>query len=346
MSALVLILGFLAALDGDAQLSYAAHGRELGDGNAKPRCAKLSDDAGRKFLGKLLDQREVAIVEGRPDASDHFSIVDCISDLPRARTAAGIDCNLQVELNRLRNLMLPGIDANQCVEPELCDEDSVHGQAADCRIATMNLIVVTVAAYLIGSVSFAVWVSRVFALPDPRSYGSGNPGATNVLRTGRKVAAALTLAGDAGKGWLAVYIAGRYGTGPEISEAAACVGVVLGHIFPVFHRFVGGKGVSTAAGALLALNIWLGLGTIATWIIVAAVLRISSLAALVAAFFAPVCTAILFSAMHAFFWGVLVVAALLLVRHTGNIANLVAGTEGRIGEHNTGTARPTEERVS
>jgi glycerol-3-phosphate acyltransferase PlsY len=210
----------------------------------------------------------------------------------------------------------------------------------------MNPIVVALAAYLIGSVSFAVWVSRVFALPDPRSYGSGNPGATNVLRSGRKVAAGLTLIGDAGKGGLAVYLAVRYGAGPEISEAAAYVGVVLGHVFPVFHRFAGGKGVSTAAGALLALNAWLGLGTIATWIVIAAVFRISSLAALVAAVFAPACAAILFDAEHAFFWGVLVVSALLVVRHKENIANLVAGTEGRIGERNTGTTGQTEERAS
>jgi glycerol-3-phosphate acyltransferase PlsY len=210
----------------------------------------------------------------------------------------------------------------------------------------MNPIVVALAAYLIGSVSFAVWVSRAFALPDPRSYGSGNPGATNVLRTGRKIAAVLTLVGDAGKGWLAVYLAAHYGDGPEICEALACVGVVLGHVFPVFHRFAGGKGVSTAAGALLALNAWLGLGTIATWIVIAAVFRISSMAALVAAVFAPACAAILFDAEHAFFWGVLVVSALLVVRHKENIANLVAGTEGRIGERNTGTTGQTEERAS
>ncbi len=210
----------------------------------------------------------------------------------------------------------------------------------------MNPIVVALAAYLIGSVSFAVWVSRAFTLPDPRSYGSGNPGATNVLRTGRKAAAALTLLGDAGKGWLAVFLAGRYGAGPEISAAAACVGVVLGHVFPLFHRFAGGKGVSTAAGALLALNVWLGLGTIATWIIIAAFFRISSLAALVAAFFAPACAAILFNAEHAFFWGVLALSVLLVVRHKDNIANLVAGTEGRIGERKAGATEQAEERAS
>ena len=120
-------------------------------------------------------------------------------------------------------------------------------------------------AYLIGSLSFAVIVSRAFALPDPRSYGSGNPGATNVLRTGRKLAALLTLIGDGGKGWLAVFLAARYAAdyGVDAAGIAACaVAVFLGHIFPVFFRFKGGKGVSTAGGILLAINPWLGLATI------------------------------------------------------------------------------------
>src|SRR3989454_238571 len=145
-------------------------------------------------------------------------------------------------------------------------------------------------AYLIGSLSFAVIVSRAFALPDPRSYGSGNPGATNVLRTGKKLAALLTLIGDGGKGWLAVFLALRYATeyGVDAMGVAACaVAVFLGHIFPVFFRFKGGKGVSTAGGILLAINPWLGLATIATWIVIALFFRYSSLAAIVSAVFAP-----------------------------------------------------------
>ena len=200
----------------------------------------------------------------------------------------------------------------------------------------MNPVVVALAAYLIGSVSFAVWVSRLFKLPDPRSYGSGNPGATNVLRTGRKAAAALTLLGDAGKGWAAVFLAARYGTQAEISVAIACVAVVLGHVFPVFHRFVGGKGVSTAAGALLAMNAWLGLGTIATWAAIAACFRISSLAALIAALFAPAFALVLFNYRHPYVWGVAALALILIARHQDNIRNLLAGTEGRIGERKTG----------
>src|SRR5712675_2789359 len=126
-------------------------------------------------------------------------------------------------------------------------------------------------AYLIGSISFAVIVSRALGLPDPRSYGSKNPGATNVLRTGKKLAALLTLIGDGGKGWLAVFLASRYAAeyGVDAMGVAACaVAVFLGHIFPVFFRFKGGKGVSTAGGILLAISPWLGIATIATWTVI------------------------------------------------------------------------------
>lgn len=200
----------------------------------------------------------------------------------------------------------------------------------------MNLIVVGLIAYLIGSVSFAVLVSKAFRLPDPRSYGSGNPGATNVLRSGRRSAALLTLIGDGVKGALAVYLGWRYGADATHAQALAAVGVVLGHIFPLFHRFAGGKGVSTAAGVLLALNPYLGLGTLATWLMVAYFFRISSLAALVSALFAPFFSAILFHVGHPYFWGVSAVSALLILRHRANISNLLAGTEGRIGERRTG----------
>ncbi len=193
-------------------------------------------------------------------------------------------------------------------------------------------------AYLIGSLSFAVVVSRAFRLPDPRSYGSGNPGATNVLRTGRKLAALLVLIGDGGKGWLAVFLAQRYAADfglDTIGVAGCAVAVFLGHLFPVFFRFRGGKGVSTAAGILLAIHPWLGLATLATWIIIAFFFRYSSLAAVVSAVFAPA---------YAFLMGVLgfelgymlpaviLVAVLLVWRHKSNILNLVAGKERRIGE--------------
>jgi len=203
----------------------------------------------------------------------------------------------------------------------------------------MNPIVAVVAAYLVGSVSFAVIVSRAFALPDPRSYGSKNPGATNVLRSGSKAAALCTLVGDAAKGWVAVYLAQRLSGGDATIAALAAVAVVVGHLYPVFHRFAGGKGVSTAAGVLFALNVWLGAGTLGSWILIAAFFRISSLAALVAAAFAPFFAVILYDAAHPYFWGVIVISALLVWRHRVNVANLIAGTEGRIGERRTGSGK-------
>src|SRR6267143_1276305 len=154
-------------------------------------------------------------------------------------------------------------------------------------------------AYLIGSLSFAIIVSRAFSLPDPRTYGSGNPGATNVLRTGKKLAALFTLIGDGGKGWLAVFLALRYASdyGVDATGVAACaVAVFLGHLLPMFFGFRGGKGVSTAGGILLAVDPWLGIATIATWIAIALFFRYSSLAAIVSAVFATLYYFFLFGA--------------------------------------------------
>jgi glycerol-3-phosphate acyltransferase PlsY len=201
-------------------------------------------------------------------------------------------------------------------------------------VATLTLSVI---AYLIGSVSFAVIASRAFGLPDPRTYGSGNPGATNVLRTGKRAAAALTLLGDSLKGWLAVVIAARFAPAEslELTMAAAAVLVVVGHMYPVFFRFRGGKGVSTALGVLAALNVYVALGTLATWLVMAAFFRISSLSALVAALFAPFFMLILYSHEHPFFLGVAVISVLLIWRHRSNIGKLIAGTEGRLDSKNT-----------
>ena len=195
-----------------------------------------------------------------------------------------------------------------------------------------------VVAYLIGSVSFAVVVSRVYGLADPRTYGSKNPGATNVLRSGNKAAAGLTLAGDAFKGWLAVFLAQYFGARFGIGDsgiALVALAVFLGHLFPVFFKFVGGKGVATALGSLCAVDVWLGLATLATWLIVAAVFRYSSLAAIVAALLAVF--------YHAMFWQIsevtlaLALMALLLVwRHSENIAKLISGKETRLGASKTG----------
>src|SRR5437879_8688841 len=191
----------------------------------------------------------------------------------------------------------------------------------------MQSALTVLAAYCLGSVSFAIAVSRLMQLPDPRTYGSGNPGATNVLRTGKRAAAALTLAGDAGKGWLAVWLAQLYA--PE-AAALAGLAVFLGHLFPLFHRFKGGKGVATAAGVLFGLDVWLGLGSLATWIVIAAFFRYASLASLVAALLAP---------FFAWYIGlsfdilplVHTIAAPLAWRHKGNIGRPFGGTESRNG---------------
>ncbi len=198
----------------------------------------------------------------------------------------------------------------------------------------MATIVFVAAAYLIGSLSFAVIVSRMFGLPDPHSYGSGNPGATNVLRTGRKLAAALTLAGDTGKGALAVVLARHFAAdyGVDMSGIAlVALAVFLGHVYPVFFRFRGGKGVATALGILCALSLWLGLATLATWLVIVLFFRMVSLASIIAAVFAPFYTAWLFGTASALLPGVLAISALLIYRHKENIQRLLAGSESRIG---------------
>jgi glycerol-3-phosphate acyltransferase PlsY len=197
-------------------------------------------------------------------------------------------------------------------------------------MATVAFIVI---AYLIGSLSFAVLVSRALGLPDPRSYGSGNPGATNVLRTGNRLAAALTLLGDGAKGWLAVFLAQRLAWKFGVDDAGialAAAAVFVGHLWPAFFGFKGGKGVATAAGILFALDWRVGLGTLATWLIIAAFFRYSSLAALAAAAFAPFFTALVLG-LNAYAAAVLVIAALLVWRHADNVRKLIAGTESRIG---------------
>jgi Predicted membrane protein len=198
----------------------------------------------------------------------------------------------------------------------------------------MANLLFALAAYLIGSVSFAVVVSKLMGLPDPHSYGSGNPGATNVLRTGNKKAAILTLIGDALKGWLAVWLAARFGPAYGLNEtglAMVALAVFLGHLFPVYHRFAGGKGVATAAGILLAIDPILGLGTLATWLIIAFFFRYSSLAALVAAIFAPFFH-VLMNGVDVMTGSIFVISVLLIARHRQNIAKLLAGKESRIGE--------------
>ncbi|MDP2695464.1 MAG: glycerol-3-phosphate 1-O-acyltransferase PlsY [Gallionella sp.] len=198
----------------------------------------------------------------------------------------------------------------------------------------MTTLIFIVAAYLLGSISFAVLMSKAFGLPDPRSYGSGNPGATNVLRSGRKAAAVLTLLGDAAKGWLAVFVAIQFATRDEqgaLLVALVALAVFLGHIFPIFLRFKGGKGVATALGVLLALNAWLGLCVLATWLLVAVLFRFSSLAALTAAAGAPV-YALVLGLPREWVLASGIILLLLIWRHKKNIQNLLAGKEPRIGK--------------
>jgi glycerol-3-phosphate acyltransferase PlsY len=191
----------------------------------------------------------------------------------------------------------------------------------------------TVAAYLMGSISFAVITSKLFGIADPRTYGSKNPGATNVLRSGNKKAAIVTLIGDGAKGWLAVWLAIHFADKLDVGDATialVAIAVFLGHLWPVFFRFVGGKGVATALGVLLGLNPWLGLATLVTWLAVAFAFRYSSLAALVAALFAPFYYGLLFG-MEPQLLAVFAMSALLVFRHSKNISNLIAGKESRIG---------------
>ncbi len=194
----------------------------------------------------------------------------------------------------------------------------------------MQALLFAAGGYLIGSIPFAVVVSRLMGLEDPRSYGSGNPGATNVLRSGNKLAALLTLAGDAAKGGFAVWLALRLEAPPDV-VAITAVAVLLGHVFSFWLRFQGGKGVATAAGALAAIDWRVGLATIAAWLVIVAATRYSSLGAVVAALLAPVLTYFLLGA-GPFFLATLAMSAVLLWRHEANIRKLVRGEERRIGE--------------
>ena len=202
----------------------------------------------------------------------------------------------------------------------------------------MTAVLAGIVAYLVGSIPFAVVVSRAMGLPDPRSYGSGNPGTTNVLRSGSKVAALLTLAGDAAKGWVAVWGAMRLGLAAEV-VAIVALAAFLGHVFSVWLRFQGGKGVATAAGVLFALDWRVGLATLGVWLVVVVASRYSSLGALVASVVAPV-------AVYAFvgagpvFVASLAMSAVLVWRHEANIRKLLAGTESRLGQKASAAGAP------
>jgi glycerol-3-phosphate acyltransferase PlsY len=205
-------------------------------------------------------------------------------------------------------------------------------------MAAFYPLIATLVAYLIGSLSFAVIVSRLMGLSDPRSYGSKNPGATNVLRSGNKAAAVITLLLDALKGWLPVVLVQQYGAAYGLGDATlALVGLAafLGHLYPVFFRFQGGKGVATAAGVLLAFEPWLGGATLLTWVLIAVFFRYSSLASMVAAVFAPAFylmgNGVAWYMAQPVLLAVAVMGVLLLWRHRENINRLLAGKESKLG---------------
>ncbi len=202
----------------------------------------------------------------------------------------------------------------------------------------IETLLAVVAAYLVGSLSFAVIVSRLMGLNDPRTYGSGNPGATNVLRSGNKAAAALTLLLDAIKGWLPVWAVAQWGAAWGIENALAPVALAafVGHVWPVFFRFQGGKGVATAAGVLIGIQPWLGLATCATWIIVVYFSRMSSLGAICSAVFAPffyvLGIGVAWPSRPGLGLAIAAMGAVLLYRHSANISRLLKGTEPRLGQ--------------
>ena len=196
-----------------------------------------------------------------------------------------------------------------------------------------TLFIYLILGYLIGSLPFAVIVSKLFGLADPRSFGSGNPGATNVLRTGNKAAAVLTLLGDASKGWLAMFIAAKVGAG-ETATALTGLAAFLGHLSPVFLKFKGGKGVATAIGVLIGLDGWVALGAALVWLATAIVSRYSSLAAITAACVAPT-LALAWHGLGAVSLVVGLMCLLLIWRHRGNIGRLIVGTENPIGKKKT-----------
>ena len=202
----------------------------------------------------------------------------------------------------------------------------------------MNTILFGIGAYLVGSISFAVVVSKLFGLSDPRTYGSKNPGATNVLRSGNKIAALLTLLGDGFKGWVVVWLTSHYGAQFGVEDkgvALVAIAVFLGHLWPIYTKFVGGKGVATFFGVLLGLDPLLGLAALLTWLAVAALFRYSSLAALLAALLAPLYFGLLIGAdelgMQLKLAAVIFMSVLLIYRHSQNIGNLLAGKESKIG---------------
>ena len=195
-------------------------------------------------------------------------------------------------------------------------------------------------AYLLGSLSFAVIVSRLMGMADPRTYGSGNPGATNVLRSGKKLAAVLTLLGDGLKGWVAVALVQAFGPAYGLSEqgvAMAGLAVLIGHMWPVFFGFKGGKGVATAVGVLFGFSAWLALAALATWLFMAFVVKISSLSAITACVLVPVYAYFIVGPQSVYFGSCIIIAILVVHRHKSNLIKLLTGQEDKIGKPSSGS---------
>lgn len=195
-------------------------------------------------------------------------------------------------------------------------------------------------AYLLGSLSFAVIVSRLMGMADPRTYGSGNPGATNVLRSGKKLAAVLTLLGDGLKGWVAVALVQAFGPAYGLGEqgvAMAGLAVLIGHMWPVFFGFKGGKGVATAVGVLFGFSVWLALAALATWLFMAFVVKISSLSAITACVLVPVYAYFIVGPQSVYFGSCIIIAILVVHRHKSNLIKLLTGQEDKIGKPSSGS---------
>lgn len=244
-----------------------------------------------------------------------------------------------LEQYRLGHFAFPLVNADNALYSEILEKQHVLALAKARKTFILSGILMfilffIVPAYLIGSLSFAVIVSRALRLPDPRSHGSGNPGATNMLRTGHKSAATLTLIGDMLKGWLAVFLAHRFGAHYGMESAAtygAAVAVFLGHLYPIFFGFKGGKGVSTVLGILVAISPWLGGAILVSWLIVFALTRTSSLAALTAAALAPIFGIYLIGGTLPLI-ALGTISTLIFWRHRANIRRLLAGEEGRFAK--------------
>ena len=199
---------------------------------------------------------------------------------------------------------------------------------------TITVLAFAVFSYLIGSLSFGMIVSKVMGMSDPRSYGSGNPGATNMLRSGNKLASAVTLFGDGVKGWLVVALSALLATHSGLGErviAICALAVLIGHMWPVFFGFKGGKGVATAFGVLFGFNPWLAMAALATWLLVACVLKISSLSAIIACILTPVYAYWLVGQSRVYFGSCIIMAILVVYRHKSNLLKILLSQEDKIG---------------